>query len=55
MTAIRKETSEKIVAALTDDQKKSWKELTGAPVRGAAHPPDAQEGRLSADISVGRI
>jgi hypothetical protein len=31
VTAIRKETNEKIVAVLTDDQKKSWKELTGAP------------------------
>jgi LTXXQ motif family protein len=29
MTAIRKETTEKIVAVLTDDQKKSWKEMTG--------------------------
>ena len=31
MTAIRKETSEKVVALLSDDQKKSWKELTGEP------------------------
>jgi hypothetical protein len=31
VTAIRKEANEKVVALLTDDQKKSWKELTGAP------------------------
>ena len=31
VTAIRKETNEKLVALLTDDQKKTWKELTGAP------------------------
>jgi hypothetical protein len=30
VTAIRKETNEKLVAVLTDDQKKTWKELTGA-------------------------
>ena len=29
ITALRKETTEKIVAVLTDDQKKSWKEMTG--------------------------
>jgi hypothetical protein len=31
MTAVRKEATEKIVAVLTDDQKKSWKEMTGTP------------------------
>ena len=31
VVAIRKETNEKLVALLTDDQKKTWKELTGAP------------------------
>ena len=31
VTAIRKETGEKVVALLSDDQKKSWKELTGEP------------------------
>jgi len=29
MTALQKETSEKIMAVLTDDQKKSWKDMTG--------------------------
>ncbi|HEX3149516.1 MAG TPA: hypothetical protein VHR66_15685 [Gemmataceae bacterium] len=29
ITAVRKETTEKIVAVLTDDQKKSWKEMVG--------------------------
>jgi len=31
MTALRKETLEKVLGALNDDQKKSWKEKTGAP------------------------
>jgi Spy/CpxP family protein refolding chaperone len=31
MATIRKEAHEKATALLTDDQKKSWKELTGAP------------------------
>ncbi|HEV3445526.1 MAG TPA: hypothetical protein VG099_12840 [Gemmataceae bacterium] len=31
MAAMRKEAMEKITAVLTDDQKKSWKELTGEP------------------------
>jgi Spy/CpxP family protein refolding chaperone len=31
MEAMRKETDEKIAALLTDDQKKSWKEMLGAP------------------------
>jgi hypothetical protein len=31
MTAIRKETTEKVQAVLTDDQKKAWKDLTGEP------------------------
>jgi hypothetical protein len=42
MTALRKETLDKIQAVLTDDQKKSWKDLTGAPfelVRGPRRGP----------------
>jgi hypothetical protein len=31
MTALRKESMEKAVAALKDDQKKKWKEMTGEP------------------------
>jgi hypothetical protein len=31
MTAIRKETQEKVQAVLTDDQKKAWKDMTGEP------------------------
>lgn len=31
LQALRKEALEKVVASLTDDQKKSWKELTGEP------------------------
>jgi hypothetical protein len=31
VAAIRKETTEKIQAVLTDDQKKTWKEMTGEP------------------------
>ena len=39
MTALRKETTEKIVAVLTDDQKKTWKELTGEPFELPAARP----------------
>jgi hypothetical protein len=35
VTAIRKETTEKIQAVLTDDQKKTWKEMTGEPFQMA--------------------
>jgi hypothetical protein len=31
MTALRKETMEKVQAVLTDDQKKTWKDMTGEP------------------------
>ena len=31
MEALRKQTDEKITALLTDDQKKQWKEMLGAP------------------------
>jgi hypothetical protein len=31
LTALRKETAEKVQAVLTDDQKKTWKDLTGEP------------------------
>jgi hypothetical protein len=31
MTEIRKQSAEKAMALLTDDQKKSWKEMTGTP------------------------
>jgi Spy/CpxP family protein refolding chaperone len=31
MQALRKETLEKVTGLLTDEQKKSWKEMTGAP------------------------
>jgi len=39
VTALRKETTEKIVAVLNDDQKKSWKELTGEPFELPAARP----------------
>jgi hypothetical protein len=45
ITALRKEIQEKIQAVLTDDQKKTWKDLTGEPFqvvstrqRGRPHP-----------------
>jgi hypothetical protein len=31
MTELRKQTNEKVQAVLTDDQKKTWKEMTGEP------------------------
>jgi hypothetical protein len=31
MTALRKETLTKVMAMMTDDQKKTWKEMTGEP------------------------
>jgi hypothetical protein len=31
--ALRKETTEKTMAVLTDDQKKTWKDMTGEPVK----------------------
>jgi len=41
VTAVRKETTEKIVAVLTDDQKTTWKELTGKPFEVPAGRPAA--------------
>jgi hypothetical protein len=37
--ALRKETSEKATAVLTDSQKKTWKELTGEPFEVQFGPP----------------
>lgn len=39
MTALRKESLEKVVAELNDDQKKSWKEKLGAPFTIKFDPP----------------
>jgi len=41
MAAFQKETMEKITAVLTDDQKKTWKEMTGEPFE---YKPDPGEG-----------
>ncbi|HMC90517.1 MAG TPA: hypothetical protein VKI17_13265, partial [Gemmataceae bacterium] len=41
MAAVQKETMEKITAVLTDDQKKTWKEMTGEPFE---YKPDPGEG-----------
>lgn len=41
--AVRKEANEKIVAVLTDDQKKSWKELTGSPFELPARTPPKKD------------
>jgi hypothetical protein len=41
VTAVRKETTEKIVAVLTDDQKTTWKELAGKPFEVPAGRPAA--------------
>lgn len=42
MNALRKETLEKIVAELNDDQKKSWKDKVGAPFTFKPDPPPGQ-------------
>jgi Spy/CpxP family protein refolding chaperone len=39
MTALRKETLEKVVTELNDDQKKAWKEKLGAPFEFKPDPP----------------
>ena len=41
VTVLRKETTEKIQTILSDDQKKSWKELTGAAVEVPPQRPAA--------------
>jgi hypothetical protein len=42
LTALRKKTMEEVTALLTDDQKSSWKDLTGAPFElQRARRPDA--------------
>jgi hypothetical protein len=41
--AVRKEATEKIVAVLTDDQKKSWKEMTGTPFELPARTPPKKD------------
>jgi hypothetical protein len=46
LTSLRKETSDKIQAVLTDDQKKTWKDLTGEPfqiVRGQRRRPTGNQ------------
>ncbi len=35
---MRKQTEDKIAAVLTDDQKKQWKDMTGAPFTFPAGP-----------------
>ena len=44
MEALRKQTDEKIVALLTDDQKKQWKEMLGAPFTFPAFRPGGRGG-----------
>jgi Spy/CpxP family protein refolding chaperone len=34
MQSLRKETNEKVMAVLTDEQKKSWKDMNGEPFKG---------------------
>jgi hypothetical protein len=41
MNNLRKETNTKAVALLTDDQKKTWKEMTGEPFEVKPDPPRA--------------
>jgi Spy/CpxP family protein refolding chaperone len=42
MTALRKETTDKAVALLTNDQKKTWKEMTGETFEYVPEPPPAR-------------
>src|SRR2546421_597136 len=44
MLAMRKQTEDKIAALLTDDQKKTWKEMLGAPFAFPTGPPAARVG-----------
>jgi Spy/CpxP family protein refolding chaperone len=44
MTALNKETMEKVTAVLTDDQKKAWKDLVGAPFEIKFEPPQGRRG-----------
>src|SRR5262245_5462302 len=44
MAAINKETMDKISSVLTDDQKKAWKEMTGAPFEIKFEPPQGRRG-----------
>lgn len=43
MQTLRKETLEKVVALLTADQKKAWKDLTGAPFEFKFRPPQPKK------------
>jgi Spy/CpxP family protein refolding chaperone len=47
MAAIRKETLDKVTSVLTDDQKKAWKDMTGAPFEVKFEP--RQGGRRGGD------
>ncbi len=44
MAALNKETMEKVTAVLTDDQKKAWKDLVGAPFEIKFEPPQGRPG-----------
>ena len=44
MEALNKETMEKVTAVLTDDQKKAWKDLVGAPFEIKFEPPQGRPG-----------
>jgi Spy/CpxP family protein refolding chaperone len=44
MAALNKETMEKATAVLTDDQKKAWKDLVGAPFEIKFEPPQGRPG-----------
>ena len=39
ITELRKEANDKATALLTEDQKKSWKDLTGEPFEYKPEPP----------------
>ena len=41
---LRKQATEKAVAVLTDEQKKSWKDLIGEPFEVKFEPPPGAEG-----------
>jgi Spy/CpxP family protein refolding chaperone len=46
MAAMRKETLDKVTSVLTDDQKKTWKDMTGAPFEVKFEfPPGGPRGR----------
>jgi len=45
ITALRKETNTKVMALMTEDQKKTWKEMTGEPFEIVQQPGGGRGGR----------